>query len=272
MKNFYSVLQLEPPSNPNEIRKAFKFLATKYHPDKHNNDSFFAEKFIEIKEAYDILNNPTKKEEYDRLLYEFLNPVKQEEPAKQHKSKVKPQNEYDGVTEYIYWAQEWFNKGNLEKALEEISKALKLWPNDGYLYHIQGEIYRAIAQPHTALKKYNKAIELGYKDSKHEIVAIETLKQQSVERYESVLYKCFGIHVIIALIVTLSGNPDDRIGLSISLCIFGLIALIIITRRSVAKYSKEATVLLNSAVSINVLVTVLILSLIGLPFILPAIL
>ncbi|MBE9584019.1 J domain-containing protein [Mucilaginibacter sp. JRF] len=48
MKNLYSVLQLEPPSNPEEIKKAFKFLATKFHPDKHNNDPFFAEKFIEI--------------------------------------------------------------------------------------------------------------------------------------------------------------------------------------------------------------------------------
>ena len=66
MKDFYDILGVEKDATLTEIKKAYRFLASKFHPDKHSGDSFFSEKFIEIKEAFDILSNPISKDRYDK--------------------------------------------------------------------------------------------------------------------------------------------------------------------------------------------------------------
>jgi hypothetical protein len=65
MKNYYAILEVALNASLDEIKGAFRLKAIKYHPDKHFGDSFFTEKFIEVKEAYDTLSDPKKKEEYD---------------------------------------------------------------------------------------------------------------------------------------------------------------------------------------------------------------
>jgi curved DNA-binding protein CbpA len=65
MKNYYEILEITDSASIDEIKRAFRLKAIKYHPDKHFGDTFFAEKFIEVKDAYDVLSNPEKKFEYD---------------------------------------------------------------------------------------------------------------------------------------------------------------------------------------------------------------
>lgn len=48
-----------------DIRKAYRKLSLKYHPDKNPDDEFFAERFREIQEAYDTLNDPERRKLYD---------------------------------------------------------------------------------------------------------------------------------------------------------------------------------------------------------------
>lgn len=64
LKDYYSILQLPPAASPPEIKKAYRKLAQQYHPDKNNNDAYAAMQFAEIKEAYEVLINPAKKEYY----------------------------------------------------------------------------------------------------------------------------------------------------------------------------------------------------------------
>lgn len=64
LKDYYSILELPPSASGDEIKKAFRRLAHEYHPDKKNNDPYAAAQFATIKEAYEILNNPVKKEYY----------------------------------------------------------------------------------------------------------------------------------------------------------------------------------------------------------------
>jgi molecular chaperone DnaJ len=47
MKNYYDTLEIKIGANEAEIKKAFRRLAIKYHPDKNFGDDFFARKFIE---------------------------------------------------------------------------------------------------------------------------------------------------------------------------------------------------------------------------------
>jgi hypothetical protein len=68
IKNYYQILGLEPSVTKEEIKKAYRIYATKFHPDKQNNDKFFEERFKEVKEAYDTLIDDHKRGAYDAKL------------------------------------------------------------------------------------------------------------------------------------------------------------------------------------------------------------
>ncbi|MBP1744786.1 MAG: molecular chaperone DnaJ [Firmicutes bacterium] len=65
-KDFYEVLGLQKGASDEEIKKAFRKLAIKYHPDKNQGDKEAEEKFKEINEAYQVLSDPEKKARYDQ--------------------------------------------------------------------------------------------------------------------------------------------------------------------------------------------------------------
>lgn len=64
LKDYYQILQIESHSTLAEIKQAFRRLAMIYHPDKNPNDKYAEVQFNEIKEAYEVLTNPVKKENY----------------------------------------------------------------------------------------------------------------------------------------------------------------------------------------------------------------
>jgi len=64
LKDYYTILQLPPSSSLDDVKKAYRKLAQQYHPDKTGNDPYAAVQFAEIKEAYETLINPAKKELY----------------------------------------------------------------------------------------------------------------------------------------------------------------------------------------------------------------
>jgi len=64
-KNYYQVLGLSPDASKEDIKHAYRIYALKFHPDKQNSDKFFEERFKEIKEAYDILFDDSKRKDYD---------------------------------------------------------------------------------------------------------------------------------------------------------------------------------------------------------------
>ncbi|SFR97580.1 DnaJ domain-containing protein [Anaeromicropila populeti] len=68
MKSFnpYEVLNVKQGATKDEIRKAYRALARKYHPDSNPGDKVAEEKFKQISEAYDILSDDVKKADYDR--------------------------------------------------------------------------------------------------------------------------------------------------------------------------------------------------------------
>lgn len=64
--NPYEVLQVTPAATKDEIRKAYRALARKYHPDANPNNKAAEEKFKQINDAYTILSDEVKKADYDR--------------------------------------------------------------------------------------------------------------------------------------------------------------------------------------------------------------
>lgn len=66
-KDYYKILGVSKTASQEEIKKAFRKLAVKYHPDKNPGDKAAEEKFKEANEANEVLGDPEKRKKYDRL-------------------------------------------------------------------------------------------------------------------------------------------------------------------------------------------------------------
>ena len=66
-KDYYKVLGVDKKASQDDIKKTYRKLAVKYHPDKNPGDKKAEEKFKEINEAYDVLGDAAKRKKYDEL-------------------------------------------------------------------------------------------------------------------------------------------------------------------------------------------------------------
>ncbi|MCY6355729.1 J domain-containing protein [Clostridium sp. ZS2-4] len=90
MKNFYEILEISREATNDEIKKAFRKLAKKYHPDTNINDKTLGEKFQEINEAYSVLSDEKSRKQYDDKLFNSQHTTKQQ---KSYSTRRKSDNE-----------------------------------------------------------------------------------------------------------------------------------------------------------------------------------
>ena len=72
-RDYYEVLGVEKTASADEIKKAFRKLALKYHPDKNPGDKEAEEKFKEVAEAYNVLRDTEKRKQYDQFGFDGMN-------------------------------------------------------------------------------------------------------------------------------------------------------------------------------------------------------
>jgi molecular chaperone DnaJ len=73
-RDFYEILGVAKNASEEEIKKSYRKLAMKYHPDRNPDSKESEEKFKEVKEAYEMLTNPEKREAYDRYGHAGVDP------------------------------------------------------------------------------------------------------------------------------------------------------------------------------------------------------
>ena len=66
-KDYYAVLGVSASATHDEIKKQYRKLAAKHHPDKNQNDAKAADRFKEISEAYQVIGDPEKRKQYDQM-------------------------------------------------------------------------------------------------------------------------------------------------------------------------------------------------------------
>ena len=71
-KDYYKILDVSDSANQEDIKKSYRKLALELHPDHNPNDPASENKFKEITEAYGVLSDPNKKQEYDRFRSDYL--------------------------------------------------------------------------------------------------------------------------------------------------------------------------------------------------------
>ncbi|MEC8375537.1 MAG: DnaJ domain-containing protein, partial [Pseudomonadota bacterium] len=73
-RDYYEVLGVDKSAGDREIKKAYKKLAMKYHPDRTQGDKALEDKFKEIQEAYEILSDSQKRAAYDQYGHAGVDP------------------------------------------------------------------------------------------------------------------------------------------------------------------------------------------------------
>ena len=66
-RDYYDILGVAKGADADEIKKAYRKMAIKYHPDKNEGDKAAEEKFKEAAEAYEVLSNAEKRQRYDQF-------------------------------------------------------------------------------------------------------------------------------------------------------------------------------------------------------------
>ena len=92
--DYYDILLISRSASAEEIQKAYRTLAKKYHPDVYDGDKDFAEEQMKfINEAYSVLSDPQARKEYDQKLNETENKSNSESSSKEHNA----DNTYNNV-------------------------------------------------------------------------------------------------------------------------------------------------------------------------------
>ncbi len=110
-KDYYASLGIAQNASEEEIKKAFRKLARKYHPDVAEDKKTAEEKFKEINEAYEVLSDPDKRKKYDLLGANWQQEEAESRPPSQSRPEGASQEFHFGGTGFSDFFEQYFSGG-----------------------------------------------------------------------------------------------------------------------------------------------------------------
>lgn len=95
-KDYYKILEVSKNATQDELKKSFRKLAKKYHPDTNGGDPVASQKFQDINEAYSVLSDEAKRKEYDLGGSDNVDPFTSEKKTTSQKKKTASTNPFAG--------------------------------------------------------------------------------------------------------------------------------------------------------------------------------
>lgn len=121
VKDYYKILNISINANSDEIKKAFRSLAKKYHPDRNKDDKEALRKFQEVNEAYEVLSNEDSRKKYTQEMDKENNNNKEtnSESNKSDNSNKKYQDKGESIENLNKYFESFFgfdaNSNNINK-------------------------------------------------------------------------------------------------------------------------------------------------------------
>ncbi len=166
-KDYYEVLGLSRTASAEEIKKRFRELVRKYHPDVAGDKALSAKEFARITEAYKTLSDPVMRRSYDRTLIDVKQRVQTAQPGAHHppgtavhKPTVRPD-----IAKLIKDAEVAFIRHHLDQAKDLCKQAISIDKNCARAHAILGDIFRAKHLPEQAINEYSYAIQFDPTDN-----------------------------------------------------------------------------------------------------------
>jgi curved DNA-binding protein len=100
--DYYKILGISKNASENDIKKAYRKLARKYHPDLNPNDKVAEQKFKEINEANEVLSNSENRKKYDQYGEHWQHAEEYEKAKQQNQYQRSTSNQYGGYSEEDY--------------------------------------------------------------------------------------------------------------------------------------------------------------------------
>lgn len=97
MKNYYTILGINNDATQEQIKKAYRKLSLKFHPDKNDNDEFLSEMFKNINEANEILSDSEKRKSFDLYLSNYTTTHQQSKKSPE----PPPPDEYPNIRKLV---------------------------------------------------------------------------------------------------------------------------------------------------------------------------
>ncbi len=136
--DYYKILEIPKTASEKEIKKAYRKLARKYHPDLNPDDKAAEKKFKEINEANEVLSHPENRKKYDKYGKDWQH-GEQYEQAKQHR-----QQQYQGSSQQQYSGG--FSEHDFSDFFESMFGAASSGPRRGGNVKFRGQDFNAELQ------------------------------------------------------------------------------------------------------------------------------
>lgn len=161
-RNYYEILGLPRNASSAQIKRKYKELVRKYHPDVAKDKKMAHQLFIQITEAYQVLSNTEQRKSYDASLNSFASSSAQS--TRSTTTSSSQSGSYDEAAQLLKDAQWSYIQRRFNDAARFCKESIRMNPGNAKAYGVLGDIYRAQNKVNGAVNAYSMALQYNPND------------------------------------------------------------------------------------------------------------